>query len=846
MKLKTKQFAIAMAAALDLMSGAALGEDIDLYGGTTTANAPNVLLFLDNTSNWSASSQQWTKAGVWAKCGSDTTCQSYVTQVFGSATGLQQGQVELRAIKLVLNELACNATTPLNVNIGLMLFNNSAGTAEAKNTGGYIRRAIKPLLDSTQSPTPHCAALIGDLNLIDSQITAPDFKTSSSADYGAALYEAFKYYGGYANPTQAQQAVGGTPKDSTHFGTAPYVTLNGFEDMGAFTNAGKNNYQSPISATNSCGKNYLVLVGNTWPNQEYGTNPNVNPPTNTLMTRLAYSPTQIYSTSKSNIRFGDEWTRFLASTDVSDQSGQQPVFTYTLNVYNASADANQTTLLKSMARVGGTGASGYREVDGNIKKLVDAFKDILTQIAAVNSVFASASLPVSVNTQGTYLNQVFIGMFRPEGTARPRWAGNLKQYQFSYDAASQSLFLADADKSAAIDNANTGFITACARSFWTTDTGTYWQDIPLSQTPPGACLTSGTSVYSDSPDGNLVEKGAAAQQLRQISGVANRGVKTCSGTSTCGSSADVVAFDTTNMSSTELGVADNAARDTLVSWVRGQNVGDGPSPDGITYETYNKPTTATDELRPTVHGDVVHSRPLVINYGNGTTNDVVVFYGAGDGMLHAADGNQTGSGPGQELWSFIAPEFWTRLSRLRENTPLIAFPSVPLASTPTPTKKDYFFDGAIGAYQERDSSGIVSKVHLYPSMRRGGRMVYGFDASSKPSPSDPLTMPSLLWRFGCPNLTDDTACVGGTDAAKLGQTWSTPRVIVTKDGDSDPSNNTLYLTFGGGYDNCEDAATPTCSGTTKGRGVFILNSEGGAQAAFIDLAGRQCRRSGDC
>ena len=503
-----------------------------------------------------------------------------------------------------------------------------------------------------------------------------------------------------------------------------------------------------------------------------------------------------------------------------EQSGQQPVFTYTLNVYNASADAAQTTLLRSMAKVGGTGASGYFEVDGNLKKLVDAFKDIFTQIAAVNSVFASASLPVSVNTQGTYLNQVFIGMFRPDGDARPRWAGNLKQYQFSYDANAQFLFLADAAGSAAVDNANTGFITACARSFWTTDTGTYWQDIM--QTPSGTCLTSGTSVYSDSPDGNLVEKGAAAEKLRQIPDVANRIVKTCTSTTDCSS---IVDFNTTNMSSTELGVASTAASD-LVSWVRGQNVGDGPpSPPA---ETYNKPTTATGGLRPTVHGDVVHSRPLVINYGNGTTNDVVVFYGAGDGLLHALDGNQTGSGAGQELWSFIAPEFWTRLSRLRENTPLIAFPTVSPAE-----EKDYFFDGSIGAYQERDSSGNVSRIYLYPSMRRGGRMVYGFNASSKPSPS---TLPSWMWRFGCPNLTDDTGCVGGTDAVKVGQTWSTPRIIVMKDSDIDASNNPLYLTFGGGYDTCEDAATPTCSGTTKGGGVFILNAVGGAQAAYIDLA----------
>ena len=44
---------------------------------------------------------------------------------------------------------------------------------------------------------------------------------------------------------------------------------------------------------------------------------------------------------------------------------------------------------------------------------------------------ASVSLPVSVNTQGTYLNQVFVGMFRPDGDAAPRWYGNLKQYKLA-------------------------------------------------------------------------------------------------------------------------------------------------------------------------------------------------------------------------------------------------------------------------------------------------------------------------------------------------------------------------------------------------------------------------------
>ena len=39
------------------------------------------------------------------------------------------------------------------------------------------------------------------------------------------------------------------------------------------------------------------------------------------------------------------------------------------------------------------------------------------------------------------------------------------------------------------------------------------------------------------------------------------------------------------------------------------------------------------------HGDVLHSRPAVVNYGR-TANDIVVFYGANDGMLHAVKGGQ--------------------------------------------------------------------------------------------------------------------------------------------------------------------------------------------------------------
>ncbi len=113
--------------------------------------------------------------------------------------------------------------------------------------------------------------------------------------------------------------------------------------------------------------------------------------------------------------------------------------------------------------------------------------------------FSSASLPVSANTQGTYLNQVFIGMFRPDGNALPRWVGNLKQYQFVYDAQRDSLQLADINNVAAVSPIS-GFINQDATSFWT-HSSSFWINVETS--------SGGRYSRSDAPDGEKVEREAS-------------------------------------------------------------------------------------------------------------------------------------------------------------------------------------------------------------------------------------------------------------------------------------------------------------------------------------------------
>jgi len=421
----------------------------------------------------------------------------------------------------------------------------------------------------------------------------------------------------------------------------------------------------------------------------------------------------------------------------------------------------------------------------NFSELKVAFESILSEVQPVNSAFASVSLPVSVNTQGTYLNQVFIGMFRPDEDAMPRWAGNLKQYKIGVDA-NDNLELQDADSKNALDVnlQGTGFFSRCARSFWTpTLSEDYWLNI----TDPN-CI--GHNAASDTPDGNVVEKGGQGYTLRKMDPLLRK-VLTCADDA-CSKLDD---FDIGNAAITKAELGDPTMSDddrtNLIDWARGLNN------NGDEFG-------AATVMRPSVHGDVVHSRPVAINYGSDDAPQVVVFYGSNDGTLRAINGNRPdkatpsigSAAPGTELWSFIAPETYPKLKRLRDNLPKVSFPGS-TGGEPKP----YGIDGPIMAY--RDGTQTL----VFASMRRGGNTVYAFDVTA------PAT-PALKWRFS----DGDT-----------GQTWSPPRVLKAS-GYPSP-----MLIMGGGYDSCEDADLPDCS-LTKGNRVYVLNALTGEKLNSFDTA----------
>jgi type IV pilus assembly protein PilY1 len=836
---RTRKFAagsaLALASALLFGTPTVQAEDIDIYGSTSSASqAPNILFFLDNTSNWSANNQAWSAYSVWTnpyKCSilsgaaktscvssyqADSQTKTNIEAIFyygiaaSSAGGkkrpwesgfsknsddisLKQGQVEVRALRQVLNNLVCNSSSPLNVNVGLMLWDDNGSVRSNGDRPGYIYAAVKPLSKTASgNSTATCTSLVTKLTTIDSNITNPSFKGPSNADYGSALFEVFKYFGGYTNPSGASTSTAGAPIGPMGYGNQRFSNPTTLEDGDAFTDATKQYYNSPINTTGGCGNNYLVLIGNAYPNAE----PNPSP-ASFSGNYLKYTPTALPADTS---RWADEWAQFMANTDVNAIDGVQRIYTYAMNVFYSSPDSSQTALLKSMAQYGGVGPSGYVEVGGDVSGMVTSLQNIVTSVAAVNSVFTATTLPVSTTTQGTYLNQIYVGMFRPDGDARPRWWGNLKQYKAAVDS-NNNIYLADKNGNSA-SQASTGYFSNLATSFWTTDS------IFFNASPSGSPLSG-----SDAPDGAVAEKGGIAEQLRitYLTSQTNRKIYTLPSTPTSGTALNTVPFDTTNTTVKSYFTTDE------IAWVRGANnvtSGNGAEFSGQYKDSSgNVQTLGTTGIRPSVHGDVLHSRPVALNYGSGK---VVVYYGANDGFFRAIDGAQTtdtSSTAGQELWSFIAPEHYSMLKRQRNDTPDLYLPATDSsggAATQVPgtAKKDYAMDGPIGVFARYTSAGAVSEAIIYPTMRRGGSAVYAFDVSD---PSNP----KLKWKIS-------NASSGFTN---LGQTWSMPKpVIFPSSFSADP-----IIFMGGGYDPQEDS-----NGTSGvGTGVYIINGRTGALLKYL-------------
>jgi type IV pilus assembly protein PilY1 len=721
----------AIAATLGLLSQAR-AEDIDIFSRLPlNSDLPNVIIIWDNSANWSSNIPV-------PNCFYNENGVPTTNGPKASSPNKEQGAkmaIEKCAVYNVIDALPTNSDGSARFNVALMLFNESP----AQNSGGYPRKQFLPMTAANKATLKSTIA----------NITIGGDKGNNAA-FSKSLYEAYLMY----MKAVPYRGTAGTKWDPAAVANGRYVGAPG----------------------SGCGRNNIIFLANGSPGEV------TDNEAKALLAAAGGDTTQIlyptsFITNSDQGNWADEFTRFLRNADVSPRDGVQNIITHAIAVTGASSDGLYPNFIHAMATEGG----GQYFATSNVVDLTKYLLDIFNSIDAANSVFASASLPIAVNAQGTYKNQVFVGVFRPDANAGPRWMGNLKQYQIIYDRATDSLSMGDALGHPALSS-STGFFLPTALSYWTTGSSFWVND--KTGTPPSG---------SDSPDGEVVEKGGTAEALRTTYATdqSSRKVYTCigcAGGTTLSAGAGQQFVDANSaITQARLGAADATERSLIINWVRGtDNHNDELGP--------GTPTT----VRPSIHGDVLHSRPAVVDYGGST--GTIVFYGGNDGMLHALDGNRTGTTAGSELWAFVPSEVFSRFKRLRDDTPPILYPITPPGTTAV--RRDYFVDGPLTVYQKLDSSGNVAQVLLYVGMRRGGRVLYAFDVTNP-------TAPKYLWRKS------------SSDVSRLGQTWSEPRLGKVK-GWTNP-----VLIVGEGYDAVAEDSTPPGS-TTMGNGVLVLDALDGS------------------
>ena len=435
--------------------------DIFLANPNVPADRPNVLVYVDNTANW--------------------------TPPFTN---------EKSALVTVVNSLTDQ------FNVGLMLFNETGGGNDSHD-GAYVRFSLRQMTTANKAVL---ASIVNSFNVTDDK--------SNNASTGMGMVEAYRYFAGKAESTSNVKCktdfannlhytkCDNHPSSDQHPATA--ANLGGYA---LNSNADGALYNSPLSG--SCQSNFIIYLSNG--------------PLTEAVPSVTESKDELtavgYDTSDSNIinitpafykgNWMDEWADFLANTDLNGSAAGKPhVTTYTVEVdpdaKTTGHGPDMTALMKSAAHKGNGKYFATSSGNGG-QDIVNTLLNIFTEIQAVNSVFASTTLPVSVNVRGTNLNQLYIGVFRPDAKKAPRWFGNLKMYQLGVDT-NGNVFIADSTGAVAT-NATLGFIDSTAISFWTTSS-TFWSFLD------SGSISYGAGGASDRPDGDVVEKGGAAQGLR--------------------------------------------------------------------------------------------------------------------------------------------------------------------------------------------------------------------------------------------------------------------------------------------------------------------------------------------
>jgi type IV pilus assembly protein PilY1 len=428
----------------------------------------------------------------------------------------------------------------------------------------------------------------------------------------------------------------------------------------------------------------------------------------------------------------------------SNKSGTQNISTYTIS-FGDSVSNNGKILLNAAAKAGGGAYYNATDASG----LSSALNNIIKDIAARQFTMAAPSVAASNIDKTQYLDNLYMTGFVPG--KGPFWGGNLKKLKYT------STGIKDANNNLALDS--NGRLLSTAKTYW-----------------------------SSAADGNAIAKGGAQEMLAKLT--------TARTIYTHTTSSALTLLDAANFTSTQqkqdLGLSGSATVSdvaTMISWIKGVDTDSA---------------LATKPNRATIIGDMMHSKPLVINYGastQGGTPDLRIIAGTNSGFLHMfKDAGDTVS----ETWAYIPYPLLKNQATLKAASIAVDHISG-IDGSPVSYVVDKNSDGQIL------SSTTGDKAWVFVGQRQGGRSYYALNVTNPDSPS-------LKWII-----------TGGTTTgfSRLGQTWSTPQVTKIPGYKDDSGNYKPVLVFAGGYDTNKDAATIGTSDAT-GNAIYFVDADTGA------------------
>lgn len=649
-------------------------------------------------------------------------------------TGQQGSQTKIAIARSVIDSLVLNNP---KVNFGLSIFNYNGPSPD----GGRI---IFPLpgegLDSSDQQK---SALLG---------TVQNLEPFTSTPLCEAYYEIYSYFAGQApqNGTRYREGADGNP---------------------AYANSAIANgrYRSPLRP---CEPIYVIYMTDGVPQNDTDTNNDIRSlvaDQSFFRGCRSYPSLDRYAQPTSKQNCMPELAEYMRQLETfSDGEVERgPVTTYTIGFDTdqqlladtaspLNVDSDNCPVARQDTRYHGDNACVGYFTATNAEQLYTAFQVAIDDILSRSTTFSAPAVSSAFTNNTQSFDRLYLPRFLPRN--EPRWSGNVKRLRF----VSQQSW--EDEKGSEAFNASTGDIQDTAWTWWSGKLGL------------------------DEPDGNMVEMGGVGGLLRQSVnkvGGAGRTIYTDDGRG-------LVNFDAGTSwggDPTNWGLPEESSKeeiDELVAWARGWDV-DDEDDDGV-----------TQEARPWIMGDILHSDPIALNYGGKTQDQEKLYlaFGTNAGFLHFVDGDS-----GQEQWAFTPKSLAPLHNILRKN-------DVETSDDDTLTHP-YGIDGPAsyvrvdGDRDGRITRGLDDHMMLAFGMRRGGRDYYALDVTNPAAPS-------LAWE-----ITPET----DSKFSKMGQSWAAP-IPAKVPGHSNP-----VFIISGGYDPVrDDPSLDSSTHDTQGRAIYIVDA----------------------